>query len=72
MQTRVGSIVETIAGTVIGYVVAVVANVLILPAFGYPVTFSDANGIAVAFTIISLLRGYFVRRLFNRIRRFHS
>lgn len=71
-QTRVGSIVETIAGTAIGYGVAVVANVLVLPAFGYPVTFAEANGIAVIFTIISVIRGYVVRRLFNRIRRFHK
>lgn len=64
-QTRKQSVVETIAGTVIGYVVAVIANAIVLPLFGYQTTVGDNMGIAVVFTIISLLRGYAVRRLFN-------
>jgi hypothetical protein len=64
MQTRLGSAIETIISTTIGYSVSLVANILILPLFGYTPTFGAANAIAVVFTFISLIRGYFVRRLF--------
>lgn len=67
-QTRLGSSVEAIANVVIGYLVAVFANMVVLPLFGYPVSFADANGIAVAFTFVSLIRSYLLRRLFNSLK----
>lgn len=64
-QTRFQSAVETAVSTAIGFVVALVATALILPAFGYPVTYGDNLGITTAFTFVSLVRGWWVRRLFN-------
>jgi hypothetical protein len=67
-QTRRGSALETLAGTAIGYLVAVAANALILPAFGITTNARQNFGIAAAFTLVSLVRGYVVRRLFNALR----
>jgi membrane protein implicated in regulation of membrane protease activity len=71
MQTRWGSFVEAWANVAIGFVVAWGANAIVLPLFGLPVSGSKSFWIAVVFTVISLVRSYIVRRLFNRIKRFH-
>lgn len=68
MQTRLESIIETVVSTTIGYLVAVASQVVIFPMFGIHVPFSTNFIIAVWFTVISLIRGYLVRRLFNKWR----
>lgn len=65
-QTRAHSALEAVANVVIGYAISVAATAIVLPAFGYHVTTSDALGISAAFTVISLIRSYALRRLFNR------
>ena len=67
MQSKRNSAFEAIANVVIGYLVSVLANVLILPLFGYNVTIGDSFAIGLAFTVVSLARSYVLRRLFNRI-----
>jgi hypothetical protein len=69
MQSRIMSATEAMVNIAIGYVVSVTANLLVLPLFGYDVTFGDSLAIGLAFTVISLIRSYVVRRLFNRIER---
>lgn len=66
MQSKRGSLTEAIANTVIGYLVAVVANVAVLPMFGLRPSVSQSFGIGLVFTVISLARSYALRRLFNR------
>ena len=65
MQTRTGSLIETLTNTAIGWGINLAANLVVLPAFGYPVTVRDALGIGVIFTVISVVRGFVVRRAFN-------
>lgn len=60
------SALEAIANVAIGNGISFVANLIVLPLFGYHVTMADAFGIGVIFTAISLIRSFFVRRLFNR------
>jgi hypothetical protein len=64
-QSKRGSMIETVTGTAIGYSVAVVTQVIVFPWFGLQVSTSQNLLIAAVFTIISLVRGYWVRRLFN-------
>jgi hypothetical protein len=64
-QSRRRSAVEAIMNVIIVYMVAVFANLTVLPAFGYNVTLSDGAVIGLAFTIISLIRSYVIRRVFN-------
>lgn len=67
MQTRGMSAVEAAVNVAIGYFVSVVANILVLPLFGYNVTVFDSFAIGAAFTVISLIRSYGVRRFFNGV-----
>lgn len=67
MQSRVMSAIEAIANVFIGYLVSVAANILILPLFGYDVTVADSFAIGLAFTAVSLVRSYILRRTFNWI-----
>lgn len=67
MQSRKQSAIEAVANVVVGYLVAVAANIVVLPLFGYPVSVGDGFVIGLAFTLISLVRSYALRRAFNRI-----
>ena len=60
------SAVESAANVAIGFGIALVATMTVLPAFGYSVTPRDSVGITLCFTIISLVRSYTLRRLFNK------
>lgn len=64
-QTRTQSIIETIVSTSIGYVFAILSQLLIFPWFDIHVAFHQNLMIGVYFTIISLIRQYAVRRFFN-------
>lgn len=68
-QTRRQSMIEAIVGTAIGLLVAILSNLIVLPAFGYLVSVYHSIGIALVFTAISILRGYLVRRMFNKLHR---
>lgn len=71
MQSKLESLVEAWVNVAIGWSINFGANLIVLPAFGYPVTLGDALGIGVVFTVISVARSYAVRRWFNaRISRF--
>jgi len=59
------SAVEASFNVLIGYLVSVLANILILPLFGYDVTIADSFAIGIAFTAVSLVRSYALRRIFN-------
>lgn len=64
-QSKRGSVIETVTGTAIGYTVAVVSQIIIFPFFGVNLPVESNMVIALWFTVISLIRGYWVRRLFN-------
>ena len=69
MQTRIQSMLEPWANVAIGYVVALLSQLAIFPLFGIHAPFTDNLLIGGYFTIISLVRSYTVRRLFNRMHR---
>lgn len=64
-QSKIASFIEAWANIIIGFTINFVANLLILPIFGYNVTAAHAFGIGVLFTFISLVRSYAIRRWFN-------
>lgn len=69
-QTRLGSLIETAVNTAIGYGVALVSQLAIFPLFDIHVPFSANLWIGAWFTVISIARGYVLRRWFNaRLRR---
>jgi hypothetical protein len=67
MQSKIMSAVEASTNVLIGYLVSVAANIVILPLFGYNVTVADSFAIGLAFTAVSLVRSYILRRVFNWI-----
>lgn len=64
-QTKLGSFIEAIINTLIGFVINWCANMLILPMFGMPISAGTAFHMGLIFTAISVARGYILRRWFN-------
>jgi len=64
-QSKKHSMIEAFANVAIGYGISVLANMLVLPLFGFKVSAADAAGMGLIFTAISIVRSYYVRRLFN-------
>jgi hypothetical protein len=56
---------EAVANVVIGYVVAIAAQMAIFPLFGIHIPPSEHLAIGLLFTVVSLARSYLLRRLFN-------
>lgn len=67
MQTKLGSILETVVGTIIGFIISILLNLIIFPAVGCQITPTQNISIITIFTFASIIRGYFVRRFFNKI-----
>ena len=66
MQTKYQSLIESLINILIGYLTALLSQVLIFPLFDIYVSLQDNLLIGLYFTIISLLRSYMVRRYFNK------
>ena len=67
-QTRWMSLVESMANGVGGYVVAVIAQIVVFPLFGMHPTFAQNLWIGLIFTGVSLARSYLLRRGFEALR----
>lgn len=64
-QSKLLSVAETVTNTTVGYVVAIGSQVMIFPYFGIHIPFHDNLMLGAFFTVISLIRGYIIRRWFN-------
>lgn len=69
MQSRLGSLAESVANIAIGYGVAVGAQLLVFPLFDLRVPLASNLAIGAIFTAVSLARSYGLRRLFNHYHR---
>lgn len=67
MQTRLGSLTETITNVFVGLIISLVLNATIFPWFGWVITMQQNLSIAAIYTVVSIIRSYFMRRLFNFI-----
>lgn len=68
MQTRWGSFIEAVVNIVIGFIVAISAQMVIFPMFGIYTSTQEHLLIGLCFTAVSLVRSYLVRRFFNKIK----
>ena len=66
MQSRQMSLVEAITNVLVGYGIAVATQAMVFPWFGLSATLGENLKIGLIFTVASLLRSYFLRRMFNR------
>lgn len=67
MQTRKGSITESISNVGIGYAVALASQMVIFPAYGIHIPINTNIKIGIWFTVVSIIRSYALRRVFNKI-----
>lgn len=65
-QSRIGSAIEACANVAVGYGVAVLTQIAVFPLFGLHASVSENLAIGAIFTVVSLVRSYALRRLFNR------
>lgn len=64
-QTKKNSIIESIIQTLIGLITSILIQLILYPLLNIPVTFNQNLIITIVFFIVSILRGYIVRRIFN-------
>lgn len=68
MQSRKMSFVEASLNVMVGYFVSLVLTFAVLPIFDLRPSISEGLAITVIFTAASLVRSYFLRRLFVSLR----
>jgi hypothetical protein len=66
-QSKLMSMIETALSTAIGFAVALTTQLLIFPLFGFNPPLSHNLLIGAIFTIVSIARGFLVRRLFEAL-----
>lgn len=66
MQSKRHSLVESVINTFIGFFVSLLIQVVLYPIMDIPVTFGQNILITMVFTVVSIIRGYVIRRWFNR------
>jgi hypothetical protein len=71
-QTKLGSFAEAWMNIAVGFSINFVANMAILPLFGFKVSAGSAFEIGLIFTVISLVRSYVLRRWFNGLKFGHD
>ena len=65
MQSKRQSLIETLTSVFVGWLIGVILNMLVLPLFDYNITVVDSLWVSLIFTVVSVARGYVVRRIFN-------
>ena len=64
-QTKKHSAYEAVSNIFIGYTINILANFFIFPLFGWHITLQQNLIIGVFYTVVSFVRSYFLRRIWN-------
>lgn len=67
-QTRRGAMVESIVNLAVGFGLSYLINLFALPAFGMQPSHGALFGLGAIFTLASVIRSYFLRRIFEWLR----
>jgi hypothetical protein len=65
-QSKKHSAIESLTQTVVGLITSFVIQLILYPLLNIPVTFSQNLIITFVFFVASFLRGYIIRRIFNK------
>jgi uncharacterized protein YacL len=65
-QTKKHSALESVTNVVVGLLTSFLIQLWIYPLLGIKVTINQNIFITFVFFIVSFIRGYFIRRLFNK------
>lgn len=66
-QKKSHSFIEVCINTTIGYIIAIATQIIVFPFFDITVSHSQNLQIGLIFTVISIVRSYIMRRVFNYI-----
>lgn len=66
MQTKKQSFIEAVSNTAVGFLISYASTFLIFPLVGIKTSPGTNLVIVIYFTVISILRGYVIRRFFNK------
>lgn len=66
MQTKKQSAIESFTNIIIGLITSFLIQLFIYPILGIPVSIGQNIIITIVFFLASFLRGYLVRRYFNK------
>ncbi len=67
MQSRVVSLLEVVSGKAVGFVLAICLSLYVFPVIGIYLDVTQVIEVTIFFTLLSLVREYLWRRLFNWI-----
>ena len=67
VQSHAHSLIESLSNVAIGYLVALASQLAIFPMYGIEISIQTNIAIGIWFTIISIIRSFIVRRIFNKI-----
>jgi len=65
-QTKFNSILESLSNTLIGLLTTLIFSPMIYSMVGMQYTYSQLGMVTVLFTALSIVRGYIIRRVFNK------
>jgi hypothetical protein len=66
-QSRRMSLIEAATNVAVGFILAIIIQIAMFPWFGLQASLADNLALGGVFTAVSLIRGYAMRRLFERI-----
>lgn len=68
MQSKRSSLVESIVNTAVGFLTSLILQVIIFPIFGVHLSANEHVVMTIIFTVVSIVRGYAVRRIFESLK----
>ena len=66
MQSKQQSLVEAVSNTLFGFVTTIIVSYPLYWLFNVEVNFGQVTGLTAAFTLVSVIRNYIIRRWFNK------
>jgi hypothetical protein len=67
-QSRIMSLIEAVTNVAVGYILAIITQIVAFPWFGIVARLEEHLAIGLVFVMVSLALGYVLRRLFERMR----
>jgi len=67
MQTKKHSALESFTNIIVGLITSFVIQLFLYPLLNIPVTINQNIIITFVFFIVSFVRGYVIRRIFNKL-----
>jgi hypothetical protein len=68
-QSRAMSLIEALTNVVVGYTLAVATQFAVFPLLDVEIRARQMLVLGLAFMVVSIVRSYVLRRLFNRLQR---